>query len=398
MPPRLVSLAILVYWCIAAFCLLSWEVLPELTLGYPPDLHAIAAAGESGKPVSWSIQIIDDPKTPDVRRTVGSAVTASKKLPDGWFELTSSVNFDAEAVLKETAMATRASVRLELGSIYRVDPAGNLRSFDMKVSPVDSNEALFAVHGRLHAGIMEIVSKGPVPLLNQKFSFAYEPRSVVHDALGPMDRLPGLHIGQRWDTRVVNPFTGQVEVVRVEVVRRDLIHWNGEPVSAFEVVHRSGPLTVRTWVRSDGVILRQELPLPLVRLVLEPPGRSHPVNTQRGNAPMIELEGVTKLFGNKRAVDQLDLKVQRGRVVCFPGAQWRGQNHDDQDDLRLAGADQGQRASGRPAAASREARQLLGYVPDQPYLYDKLTGREFLRFVVEMYGLDRRAHRPGSTS
>src|SRR5208337_3538753 len=40
-------------------------------------------------------------------------------------------------------------------------------------------------------------------------------------------------------------------------------------------------------------------------------------------------------------------------------------------------------------AASREARQLLGYVPDQPYLYDKLTGREFLKFVVEMYNLDR---------
>ena len=31
--------------------------------------------------------------------------------------------------------------------------------------------------------------------------------------------LPGLHVGQRWDTRVVNPFTGQVEVVRVEVQR-----------------------------------------------------------------------------------------------------------------------------------------------------------------------------------
>ena len=32
---------------------------------------------------------------------------------------------------------------------------------------------------------------------------------------------------------------------------------------------------------------------------------------------------------------------------------------------------------------------MLGYVPDQPYLYDKLTGREFLKFVVEMYGLER---------
>jgi len=68
---------------------------------------------------------------------------------------------------------------------------------------------------------------------------------------------------------VVNPFTGQVEVVRVEVQRRDLIHWNGEPVSAFEVVHHSGPITAKTWVRSDGVILRQEVPIPFVRLVLE---------------------------------------------------------------------------------------------------------------------------------
>ncbi len=88
MPSRFVSLAILVYWCIAAFCLLTWEVLPELTLGYPPDLRAIAVAGESAKPVTWSIQIIDDPKAPDVRRSVGSADTASKRLPDGRNELT----------------------------------------------------------------------------------------------------------------------------------------------------------------------------------------------------------------------------------------------------------------------------------------------------------------------
>ncbi len=33
MPSRLVSLAILIYWCLAAFCLLTWEILPELSLG-----------------------------------------------------------------------------------------------------------------------------------------------------------------------------------------------------------------------------------------------------------------------------------------------------------------------------------------------------------------------------
>ena len=42
-------------------------------------------------------------------------------------------------------------------------------------------------------------------------------------------------------------------------------------------------------------------------------------------------------------------------------------------------------------SASPEARQLIAYVPDQPYLYEKLTGREFLRFVVEMYGLEKRS-------
>ena len=54
------------------------------------------------------------------------------------------------------------------------------------------------------------------------------------------------------------------------------------------------------------------------------------------------------------------------------------------------------RVGGHPAT-SQEARQLLAYVPDQPYLYEKLTGREFLRFVVEMYGLDRRGPPSGGS-
>jgi hypothetical protein len=269
MPSRFVSLAILIYWCVSAFCLLTWEVLPELSLGYPPDLRAIASAGDSLRPATWSIQVVDDPKSPDARRSIGEAITASKRLRDGWFEMSSHVSFDAGGLLSGTPFGTKASVRLDIGSIYRVDPLGNLRSFDMKVTPRDSNETLFQVRGRLKGDVMEVVAKGPVPVLNQKLSFLYEPRSVVHDALGPLDRLPGLHLGQRWDTRVVNPFTGQVEQVRVEVQRRTLIHWNGEPVSAFEVVQHSGPLAAKTWVRPDGVIIRQEVPFPFVRLVLE---------------------------------------------------------------------------------------------------------------------------------
>jgi hypothetical protein len=269
MPSRFMSLVILVYWCIAAFFLLTWEIVPELSLGYPPDLRAIATAGQAGKPVRFSIQVIDNPKLPEIRRTVGEAITASRRQPDGWYELSNRVSFDAGRLLEGKAQGVRSSVQLDLASTYRVDTSGNLRAFDLKVTPRDAPESLFTATGRLPGGLMEVVSKGPLPVLNQTFSFPYEPGSVVQDALGPIDRLPGLHLGQRWETRVINPFSGQVEKVRVEVRRRDLIHWNGEPTSALEVVQHAGPITALTWVRPDGMILRQEVPFPLVRLVLE---------------------------------------------------------------------------------------------------------------------------------
>ncbi len=71
----------LIYWSIAAFCLLCWDVLPELSLGYAPDLRSIAFAGVSNEAVRWSIQVIDDPKTPDIRRTVGAAITGTSRRP-----------------------------------------------------------------------------------------------------------------------------------------------------------------------------------------------------------------------------------------------------------------------------------------------------------------------------
>jgi hypothetical protein len=125
------------------------------------------------------------------------------------------------------------------------------------------------VKGQLKGTKMEIVSRGPVALLNKTVSFPYEPRGVVQDVLGPLDRLPGLHVGQRWETRVINPFTGQVDKVRVEVKRKGVINWDGNLLSTFEVEQRLSPVSLRTWVRTDGVILRQEVPFPFVRLMLE---------------------------------------------------------------------------------------------------------------------------------
>jgi ABC-2 type transport system ATP-binding protein len=105
---------------------------------------------------------------------------------------------------------------------------------------------------------------------------------------------------------------------------------------------------------------------------------------------MIELRGVTKTFGAKVAVAGLDLSVRAGELFAFLGPNGAGKTTTIKMVCGLLAPSQGTVRVGGYPATNQEARQLLAYVPDQPYLYEKLSGREFLRFVVEMYGLDRR--------
>lgn len=103
---------------------------------------------------------------------------------------------------------------------------------------------------------------------------------------------------------------------------------------------------------------------------------------------MIEVRGVTKRFGAKCAVDRLDLEVRAGELFAFLGPNGAGKTTTIKMICGLLSPSSGSVRIGGHEATSQKARQLLGYVPDQPYLYDKLSGREFLRFVVEMYGLE----------
>jgi ABC-2 type transport system ATP-binding protein len=105
---------------------------------------------------------------------------------------------------------------------------------------------------------------------------------------------------------------------------------------------------------------------------------------------MIVVSGVTKRFGSRCAVDRLDLEVHSGELFAFLGPNGAGKTTTIKMICGLLAPTAGTVTVGGYSAASQKAHQLLGYVPDQPYLYDKLTGREFLRFVVEMYGLEPR--------
>ena len=103
---------------------------------------------------------------------------------------------------------------------------------------------------------------------------------------------------------------------------------------------------------------------------------------------MIRLENLTKHYGSFVAVDDVSLEVSRGVLYGFLGPNGAGKTTTlrmiagilrPTDGRVLLGGDDVHRD---PIAA----KQRLGFIPDRPFVYDKLTGAEFLRFVAALYG------------
>src|SRR5262245_26598309 len=106
---------------------------------------------------------------------------------------------------------------------------------------------------------------------------------------------------------------------------------------------------------------------------------------------MIHLEGVSKQYGSRTAVSDLSLDIPAGELFAFLGPNGAGKTTTIKMMVGLLFPTSGRvRIGGFDLARDGEkARQLLSYVPDQPFLYEKLSGREFLQFIADMYGLKK---------
>ncbi len=105
---------------------------------------------------------------------------------------------------------------------------------------------------------------------------------------------------------------------------------------------------------------------------------------------MIRTERLRKVFGATVAVDDLTLSVREGEFFCFLGPNGAGKTTTIKLLTGLLRPSGGRAFVGGfdVVASPVEAKRVLGYIPDQPFLYEKLTAREFMRFVAGLYGLD----------
>ena len=107
--------------------------------------------------------------------------------------------------------------------------------------------------------------------------------------------------------------------------------------------------------------------------------------------PAIATNGLTKVFGTQTAVDALDLHVGRGEIFGFLGPNGAGKSTTIRMLVGLLRPTSGSAtvAGYDVVSAPIEAKTRIGYLAENPYAYEKLTGREFLAFIADMYRVDQ---------
>lgn len=104
---------------------------------------------------------------------------------------------------------------------------------------------------------------------------------------------------------------------------------------------------------------------------------------------MITLSNLTKQYGRTLAVDGINLSVDAGEIFGFIGPNGAGKT----TTIRIMGGVLAPTAGtvlidGLDMAKEPEkAKKRIGYIPDRPFLYEKLTGSEFMRFSADLYGM-----------
>lgn len=105
---------------------------------------------------------------------------------------------------------------------------------------------------------------------------------------------------------------------------------------------------------------------------------------------MLKIEHLTKAYGDKLAVDDLSLHIEAGEIYGFIGHNGAGKTTTLKSVVGILGFDKGEiTINGRsikeePVACKRE----LAYIPDNPDIYNFMTGIKYLNFIADIFGVD----------
>ena len=104
---------------------------------------------------------------------------------------------------------------------------------------------------------------------------------------------------------------------------------------------------------------------------------------------MLDISHLTKRYGGKNAVDDLSLHIAPGEIYGFIGHNGAGKTTTLKSVVGIQSFDEGEITIGGHSIKSEplECKKLLAYIPDNPDLYEFMTGQKFLDFVADIFGV-----------
>lgn len=110
---------------------------------------------------------------------------------------------------------------------------------------------------------------------------------------------------------------------------------------------------------------------------------------------MLEISHLTKTYGDKKAVDDLSLKIEPGEIYGFIGHNGAGKTTTLKSVAGILKFDGGEiKINGLSVAENAiECKKLLAYIPDNPDLYDFMTGIQYLNFIGDIFGVDQQTRK-----
>ena len=104
---------------------------------------------------------------------------------------------------------------------------------------------------------------------------------------------------------------------------------------------------------------------------------------------MITFENLTKTYSGRKAVDDLNLQISQGTIFGFIGPNGAGKTTTIKMMAGILKPTKGRiLINGLDIAKEpSRAKMIMGFIPDRPFLYEKLSGKEFLKFKAGLYGI-----------
>ena len=105
--------------------------------------------------------------------------------------------------------------------------------------------------------------------------------------------------------------------------------------------------------------------------------------------PVLSIEHLTKIYGDKKAVDDLSLTIESGEIYGFIGHNGAGKTTTLKAVAGILAFDEGQIRIDRNSVREKplECKKELAYIPDNPDLYEFMSGIGFLNFVADIFGV-----------